>query len=345
MSRIASSRTAKIALLVVSVLALGVGGYAWLQRPNHDADQLRLYGNVDIREVQLAFRQPGRVAEMAFDEGDTVSAGTRMAALDAKPYQDALAAAQASTQVAQAELAKLRRGLRPQEIAQARQALEQAQAAAGEAQRNHQRQSSLLASGAASQRTVDAALTARDQTAAGVAAAKAALSQASEGFRKEDIAAAEARLAAAQAAQAQAATALADTELMAPSDGTVIARVRESGSMVASQSTIYSLSLDKPVYVRAYVSEQDLGRIAPGTTVRVWSDSSDKVYRGRIGFVSPRAEFTPKTVETTDLRTDLVYRLRIVIDETDGDNTLRQGMPVTIDVDGSASPDTRPVER
>jgi ABC-type multidrug transport system ATPase subunit len=106
--------------------------------------------------------------------------------------------------------------------------------------------------------------------------------------------------------------------------------------MVASQSAVYSLSLDKPVYVRAYVGESDLGRIAPGTAVRVKSDSSEKVYRGQIGFISPRAEFTPKTVETTDLRTDLVYRLRIVIDEADSDAALRQGMPVTIAVDAKA---------
>jgi len=269
---------------------------------------------------------------MTFDEGDAVSAGTRLAVLDAQPYRDALAATQAQVHVAQAELTKLRRGLRPQEITQAREALRQAQALATEAERNFQRQSGLLASGASSQRTVDAARAARDQAAAGVEAAKAALSQASEGFRKEDIAAAEARLAATQAAVAQATTSLADTELTAPSDGTVIARVREPGSMVASQSTVYSLSLDKPVYVRAYVSEPDLGRIAPGTTVRVRSDTSDKVYRGQIGFISPRAEFTPKTVETTDLRTDLVYRLRIVIDEADSDGALRQGMPVTIEV-------------
>src|SRR3546814_11408306 len=89
--------------------------------------------------------------------------------------------------------------------------------------------------------------------------------------------------------------------------------------MVASQSTVYSLSLDAPVYVRAYVGEPDLGRIAPGTRVRVRNDSSDKVYQGQIGFISPRAEFTPKTVETTDLRTDLVYRLRIVIDNADAE--------------------------
>ena len=339
--------TGKTRWIVIAVTVLAVGGALafWLTRGNDKPDSLRLYGNVDIREVQLAFRQPGRVMQMVFDEGDAVSTGARLAALDAQPYRDALVAAQAQVQVAQAELAKLRRGLRPQEITQAREALRQAQALATEAERNFQRQSGLLPSGASSQRTVDAAHAARDQASASVEAARAALSQASEGFRKEDIAAAEARLAAAQAAAAQATTSLADTELMAPSDGTVIARVREPGSMVASQSTVYSLSLDKPVYVRAYVGESDLGRIAPGTAVRVRSDSSEKVYRGQIGFISPRAEFTPKTVETTDLRTALVYRLRIVIDEADSDAALRQGMPVTIDVDAQPAAGARAGER
>lgn len=335
MSTFISSRAAKAAIVIAAALAVA-GAVYWVKRGDRDSGPLRLYGNVDIREVHLAFRQSGRVAEMAFDEGDAVSAGARMAVLEAQPYRNALAAAEASVQVAQAELAKLRRGLRPQEITQAREALHQAQALAVDAERNYHRQSSLLAAGASSQRTVDAARMARDQAAAGVEKAKAALSQATEGFRKEDIAAAEARLAAAKASHAQAATALADTELVAPSDGTVIARVRESGSMVASQSTIYSLSLDKPVYVRAYVGEPYLGRIAPGTAVRVKSDSSAKVYRGQIGFISPRAEFTPKTVETTELRTDLVYRLRIIIDEADSDAALRQGMPVTIEVDAKA---------
>ena len=328
--------TGKVRWIVMAIaIAIVASGAAWLwtQRTSPDDDLLRLYGNVDIREVQLAFRQPGRMARMAFDEGDAVTAGTRMAALDAQPYQEALAVAEATVQVARAELNKLRRGLRPQEIAQTQEALNQALAVANDAERNFRRQSELLVSGASSERTVDAARAARDQAIAGAKAAKAALSQATEGFRREDIAAGEARLAAAEAARAQAVTALADTELLAPNAGTVIARVREPGSMVASQSTVYSLSLDAPVYVRAYVGEADLGRIAPGTRVRVRSDSSAKVYQGQIGFISPRAEFTPKTVETTELRTDLVYRLRIVIDEANADAALRQGMPVTIEVD------------
>src|SRR5690606_14877570 len=149
---------------VISIVILVLGGALafWLLRDHEKEDSLRLYGNVDIREVQLAFRQPGRVTEMAFDEGDAVRAGERLAAIDAQPYRDALAAAQAQVQVAQADLDKLRRGLRPQEITQAREALRQAQALATETERNFQRQSGLLAAGAGGQRAVGAARTARD---------------------------------------------------------------------------------------------------------------------------------------------------------------------------------------
>lgn len=326
------SRTVKrILIITVILLAAGSAVFSWVLHTEQDESLLYLYGNVDIREVQLAFRQPGRVAQMMFDEGDAVVAGTRMATLDAQPYQEAFATAEASVRVAQAELAKMRRGLRPQEIIQAQEVLNQAQAVARRAERDYVRLSRLLPSKASSQQDVDNARAARDQAIAGVKAAKAALSQAREGFRKEDIAAAEAQLAAAMATRDQAATALADTELFAPSDGTVITRIREPGSMVVSQSAVYNLSLDKPVYVRAYIGETALGRIAPGTPVQVRSDSSKKIYHGQIGFISPRAEFTPKTVETTDLRTDLVYRLRIVV--SDADAALRQGMPITIEVD------------
>ncbi|MFA7585257.1 MAG: secretion protein HlyD [Novosphingobium sp.] len=339
MKEIRLSGTAKRVLIVVAVIAAIGAGWLWTQRSGNGGETLTLYGNVDIREVQLAFRQSGRVAQMHFDEGDHIEAGARMGTLDAQPFEEALAAADAAVAVAQADLDKLRRGLRPQEITQTQEALNQALAVARDTARNFDRQSQLLASGAASQKTADAARAARDQATAGVNAARAAYSQAKEGFRQEDIAAGQARLAAAQAARAQAATALADTTLLAPSTGTVIARVREPGSMVVSQSPIYSLSLDAPVYVRAYVGEPDLGRIAPGMRVRVRGDSSDKTYQGQIGFISPRAEFTPKTVETADLRTDLVYRLRIVVNNAD--TALRQGMPVTIKVDAEQAASAR----
>jgi HlyD family secretion protein len=98
--------------------------------------------------------------------------------------------------------------------------------------------------------------------------------------------------------------------------------------MVGPTTPIYSLSLQNPIYLRAYVNETELARVIPGLHVNVNCDSCQKAYHGTVGFVSPRAEFTPKTVETTDLRTDLVYRVRITVD--DADEGLRQGMPVTI---------------
>ncbi|EQB18830.1 HlyD family secretion protein, partial [Sphingobium lactosutens] len=229
MKNIRLSGTTKRILIIAAVIVIIGAGWLWMQRGSRDGDALNLYGNVDIREVQLAFRQSGRVAQMLFDEGDHVEPGAHMATLDAQPFEEALAAADAAVAAAQADLDKLRRGLRPQEIAQAQEALNQALAVARDTERNFDRQSQLLASGAASQKTVDAARTARDQAAASVKAARAAHSQAAEGFRKEDIAAGQARLAAAQAARAQAATALADTVLLAPGTGTIIARVREPG--------------------------------------------------------------------------------------------------------------------
>ena len=318
--------------MIAAIVIIAVGLLSWwLLRDGKDDNVLHLYGNVDIREVELSFRQPGRLASMAFDEGDAVTAGKVMATLDPQPYREKLAAAEAGLDAAKAGRDKLRKGNRPQEIAQVQDGVNQAQAGFAQADRNFTRQATLLSSGASSQRTVDAARAARDQAAAQLASAKSALSLAKDGFRTEDVAVGQAQVAAAEATLAQARTALADTRLVAPSDAVVIARVREPGSMVASNTPVYSLSLSNPVYVRVYVSEPDLGRIAPGTQVRVHTDSSSKVYRGQIGFISPRAEFTPKTVETTDLRTDLVYRLRVVV--ADADQGLRQGMPVTVDVD------------
>jgi HlyD family secretion protein len=333
--------TSKILWIALAVTAIAVGGLSllWLMHDRSNPDVLRLYGNVDIREVELSFRQPGRMVSMALDEGDAVTAGTVMARLDAEPYRQKQAAAQAELRAAEADLDKLRSGNRPQEIAQAQERVSQTQAAFREAELNFNRQNTLLKSGTSSQRTVDAARATHDQTAADLASAKAALSLVKDGFRSEDIAAGVARVAMAEAALAQARIALTDTELVAPSNGTVIARVREPGSMVASNTPVYTLSLRDPVYVRAYVSESGLGRIAPGAPVRVQTDSPDKVYHGQVGFISPRAEFTPKTVETTDLRTDLVYRLRLVI--TDADEGLRQGMPVTVDVDTAQTDDKR----
>ncbi|MAM72480.1 secretion protein HlyD [uncultured Tistrella sp.] len=293
--------------------------------------RLVLYGNVDIREVALAFRQGGRVAEMAAEEGDAVQAGDVVAVLDDRPLRDAAARAEAERAQAQASLDRLRNGNRPQEIAEAAALLAQAEATLRFAEIDYRRKRSLVGSRVVSESESDAARAARDEAAAVLEARRQALALLEAGARAEDIAAGEAALAAAGAARDQARTALEDARLAAPAAGTILARILEPGSMAAAGTPVYTLSLKDPVYVRAYVAEPDLGRAVPGAAVRVTTDSGGRVYDGRIGFVSPRAEFTPKSVETTALRTDLVYRLRIVV--TDADDGLRQGMPVTVTLD------------
>ncbi|HSN72769.1 MAG TPA: secretion protein HlyD [Steroidobacteraceae bacterium] len=326
------SNKLKIVAAVLLLAAGAVVAWWWLDGLD-DSEALTLYGNVDIREVDLGFRVGGRLASMQVDEGDEVVAGETLARLDPQPYEEAVAAAEARVQQATAALRKLETGSRPEEIEQARARVAEARAAFENAEREAQRQQGLVESGASSEKAYEAARARREQTAAALASARAALELAQAGFRDEDVAAGRAELAAAEADLQRARTQLADTELTAPSAGIVTSRVREPGTVLAAGAPVYTLSLRDPTYVRAYVAEPDLGRVAPGTRVVVTTDSSERRYRGQVGFVSPRAEFTPKSVETPDLRTDLVYRLRIVIE--DADDGLRQGMPVTVTFDGA----------
>jgi HlyD family secretion protein len=293
--------------------------------------RLTLYGNVDIRQVQLGFRVNGRVAEMNFDEGDAIKPGDVLARLDAKPYEDAVAAAKAQADNLRATLDKLVAGPRQAEIAQARAALDERVADYENAKLAFDRSFKLRPGQTISEAALDNARANRDGAQARVASAQQALDLLVEGSRKEDIAAAKASLEGAEANLSAAQTSLADTELKAPAAGVILSRLREPGAIIATSDIIFVLSLDRPVWVRSYIPETELGRIHPGLDVTVTSDSApDKPYRGKVGFISPVAEFTPKSVETPELRTDLVYRLRIVIDEPD--QGLRQGMPVTVHV-------------
>lgn len=316
-------------VMVLVLVLLAVGGYLGYQQwsANGNGETL-LYGNVDIRDVQLGFRVAGRLVAMEKEEGDAVAAGDLLASLDEQPLREALAVAEANVMEARANLDRANTGSRPQEIQQAEAAVEEAQAALDNADKQLVRQKDLFRQALNSRRELDDAESRQEQAQARLRSAQEALALAREGFRAEDRAAAAAALAAAEARRDQAATQLSDTRLYAPSAGVIQVRAREPGSMVNIGEPVYTLSLTDVVYVRAYVGETQLGQVVPGARVEVLSDSSDRIYQGQVGFVSPRAEFTPKTVETAELRTDLVYRLRIVVAEPD--DRLRQGMPVTV---------------
>ena len=183
----------------------------------------------------------------------------------------------------------------------------------------------------ASQQALDNARGARDQARARLEIAKQELELARKGPRQEVIEAARAELKMLEAELALARERLQDTEVYAPAKGTILTRVHERGAIVTPGEPVYTLSLTDPGWVRAYVSEPDLGRIAPGMSAKVFTDARPgQPYEGQIGFISPTAEFTPKTVQTPELRTSLVYRLRVVVRNHDG--MLRQGMPVTVEI-------------
>ncbi|AWI09824.1 secretion protein HlyD [Ereboglobus luteus] len=322
----------KIPLILFLAAAAGLGAWFWHSSlEKQDATHLTLHGNVDIREVNLGFRVSGRVTEILKDEGDPVAPGDTIARIDAAPYEQEVAQAGAALAVAEAELARLVAGYRAEEIAQARAAVNELEATLANNQVNAKRIAELLRQNASPQQDYDNAATAVLIAEKRLQSAKAALDLLLAGYRAEDIEKARAQVAQNRAALETARIRLSDTTLAAPSAGTISTRALEPGAIAQAGATVFTLSLDNPVWLRAYINEPDLGKIAPGMTVDVFTDSRPgKPYQGKIGHISPRAEFTPKTVQTESLRTTLVYRLRITV--TNPDNMLRQGMPVSVRV-------------
>ncbi|MCY4427965.1 MAG: ABC transporter permease subunit [Halieaceae bacterium] len=237
-------------MVILILVASAVVGAAYWQWPTENDEQnLTLYGNVDIREVQLGFRVSGfpgfrvsgRLAQMHFEEGDQVAAGDEMATLDAQPFRQGVALANARVAEAEARLLKLRTGSRMQEIQQAQARVDEAEAALENVEREYTRQIELTAKKLSSQSLLDTAIARRDQAAARLEANREALKLALEGSRTEDIAAGEAALAAARVQLSQAQTQLDDTLLRAPSNGIILTRVREPGAIVASGLPVYSV--------------------------------------------------------------------------------------------------------
>lgn len=319
----------KVAVVIALITLIAVSSMGILIYQRRHTPPLTLYGNVDIRTVNLAFRVGGRLAQLLVDEGDDIAPGQLLAKLDDAPLRNALLQARANVASAEAKRDLARAGYRREEIDQVRSQLTQLKAAYDYADSFYQRQRGAWARRAISADQLEDAAAAGKQAAANLQMAKDKLQQYLSGNRPQEIAAAEAEWAQAQAALMQADLNVKDTLLTSPSAGIILTRAQEAGSMLNVGDTVFTLSLTRPVWVRAYVGERYLTDAAPGAGMLILVDGRpDKAYHGKIGFVSPTAEFTPKNVETPELRTDLVYRLRIIV--TDADDALRQGMPVTL---------------
>lgn len=316
---------------LVPLLLIVIAGVGWFFYEKYHAQQNDgnvIYGNVDIREVKPAFRQSGRIEHIYVEDGDRVEKGSLLADIDPVPFQKQVNLSQAKLAVAQAQLADLVVGPRTQEVESAKQEVIRLTATLKNAQDNYYRQKDLRKTGATSAGNLDNAQARFDETKAALAAAKQHLSLLQEGTKAETLVIAQQQVAVAQAELEIKQTALQDTWLYAPETGVVLTRIFEPGSMVNAGSAVLSLSLRKPIYIRAYIDETMLGEVSPGDTVSIHTDSSAQAFKGKIGYISPKAEFTPKSVETPELRTSLVYRIRIVVENDD--KGLNQGQPVTI---------------
>ena len=321
----------KRAVAVILVLAIGGGAAYWFTRAHAPANALTIYGNIDIRQVQAAFDDNGRILDLQVQEGDRVKKGQLLAELDPVRFQDAVAKSQGQVAAQEQVLARLLAGSRPEEIAEARAETAAAQATLSNAEITWQRQQALAEQQYIPKQSLDNAAAALKTARANLDHAGQALILAIKGPRKEDIAAARHTLEADRAALSLAQRELVDSKLYAPAEGVVQDRILEPGDMANPQTPVFTLALDNPVWVRAYLPEKSLGQVRPGMKAWIESDSfPGQRFPGWVGFISPTAEFTPKTVETTELRTELVYRVRVYA--CNPEHRLRLGMPVSVEI-------------
>jgi len=323
-------RAARLLGLMVLLAAVGaLIGWRYFGLFEGSDAGLTLYGNVDIRQVDLAFNSDGTVQKMKVQEGDSVRAGQELAVLEPTTYQGLYDLAVAGADAQRAVVAKMTAGSRPEKIARDRANVAAYQAVLFNAQRILNRRETLLGQGFAAQQEYEQAQATARQTQSQLDAAQQTLQLSEIGPRQEDIDAEEAELRASEATVTIAKDRLDHCRLIAPADGIILSRNVEPGAVILPTTAIYSLALTNEIWIRSFLPETALAHVQPGDIFKITVDGApDRSYRAAVGFISPTAEFTPKTVETPELRTQLVYRMRLKVQGDAPD--LRQGMPVSL---------------
>lgn len=318
----------KIIFPLMLLAALLVVWALYTQNGNQKNHSL-FYGNVDYRTITLGFRVPGRLQEVRFEEGEQVKEGELLASLDPLPYEELIRAGEAEIRAQEALVRQLESGFQKEEIALAKAQVEESRAQDERNRKNYDREKPLFESGAISAMQFDATRAAYESSRARLANAMAALELKQKGYRKEEIDRAKASLSALESRLKKQQIDRDDTRLKSPTDGILLVRIREPGAVIGYGEPVIEMAQNDRYWVHAYMEEPDLGRITEGMAAEVYTDSRpDRPYHGKVTFISPQAEFTPKSVQTPRLRTDLVYRFRITL--SDPDEGIRQGMPVTV---------------
>ncbi len=326
----------KVIAIVLVILALVIISF-WVWKynnKNQKDNDLTLYGNVDIRQVSLAFEQSGRIEKLLVQEGDKVKAGQVLATLNTNSIEIQAKQAQAQLKAQQEAIVKQQVGARPEEISQAQAQLASTQADLDKANKNLQRLQILVSSTdgrAISQQELDYAKSNQHSAEAAVRERQANLELIIKGARKEDREATKAQYEVTKANLDLINYNLSQAELKSPVNAVVRARLQEVGDMTTAQKAVYTLALTDPKWVRVYANEKDLSSIHMGGTAQVIRDAyPDQPINGKIGYISSVAEFTPKTVQTDEIRTTLVYEVRVYVN--DPNDQLKMGQPVTVKV-------------
>lgn len=320
-----------MALLIAAVVVVGGLLYFLLHR-SAPSGVLTLYGDVDIRQSQPAFYDTGPVTQLLVSEGAQVRQGELIARIDDSRYAAALAQARQQAANLKAVLTRLLHGSRPDEIARDKATMEGLKAVYENARIDYTRTINLLPHGVVSTQDRDNAQATLRAARENYLAARHIYALAVKGPRRQDIISARHAYGAAVAAVAYAHQEYIDTKLYSPVNGVIEDRILEPGDMASPGTPVYTIALTNPLWVRAYVPEADLGRIHLGMPATVSTDSyPGRVYHGWIGYLSPTSEFTPKNIETPQLRTALVYQLRVYVCNTRDE--LRLGMPATVRID------------
>jgi HlyD family secretion protein len=329
-------RIIPIVILLAAAVAAGVYYYSQLTKKAAPVNQLTLSGNIEAHESLVGFKVQGRIVELPVEEGQQVAQGALLARLDDADFKQKVRIDQAAVRVRESNLALTLAGTRHQEVKAAQQTMIDAEADLEQKKLDNERAQQLFAKDEVSAQERDQAATALKRAEAIFKAAQQRYNEAVEGSRKEDINIARANLNEAGANLGLSQVNLSYTVLQAPSAGVVTMRQAELGEVVAPGSPVITLADLDHIWLRAYVAETDLGRIAWGQNVTITTDTyPGKQYHGRISFISSDAEFTPKSVQTTKERVTLVYRIKIDIDNFN--HELKPGMPADARVDLAAS--------
>lgn len=304
------------------------------------ADRVRASGQVEATDVQVAAPVGGRLLEVRVAEGDRITAGAIVAQLDTADAKLALARAQADRAQAGAQLRLMLAGSRPEDVRQA-----EAQAAATEsevraadaeraaAQADVDRFEALLASSSGSRKQRDDAVTRRDvsgERAQGardrMRGAREAVTRLRAGSRREEIEVARARVAAADAQVATLAKAIADATITAPIAGVVSDKLADAGELLQPRAPVIVLTDLDHVWANVYVDEPSVPRLTLGQRATLFTDAGGAGLPGTVSYISSKAEFTPRNVQTAEDRSRLVYRVKVSVQNAAG--TLKSGMPV-----------------